>query len=433
MSKREVPASIGQRLLWLLDHYRGADGALNIAVLFRLRGALDVLALAAAVNQLSHRHEALRTTFAGRGRLLTQLIHDPEPLAVVQRDLCRADDPEAALQQAVREELRTRIDLGSWPLRVTLWRVAAREHVLCLNMHHLVTDAWSCGVVSRELGLLYDRLVAGGPEPPRVDWQYNQFVEWQQQTLVGDRLRGHEDYWRRQLQGGQLPSLPARATRLEPGATRPAERIERVAIEPPVVRALQQLARSHRTTLFAVMLALYYALLHRLTGQNDLAVASLLANRLRPELRYTVGFLANMVVLRTRFEPAASFPDILQATRATVIDAFVHQELPYQLLPLDTMHANALLDVVFQMMAEPTHQLQVADLQVEPMDAPDGLVSRFDLDFALIPRRGGLEALLGYAPDRFDGAWAHDMASGYARLARTVAGAPDSRRMELHP
>src|SRR5206468_8654163 len=167
---------------------------------------------------------------------------------------------------------------------------------------------------------------------------------------VGERLR---DYWRRQLADAELAVLPRLRTRSETPETR--SRVERATIEREVVGSLQQLARARRTTIFPVMLSVYYALLGRLTGQTDLAVSSIFANRSRPEARNTVGFLSNMVVLRTALGPHSSFAEIVRSASATVIQAFANQELPYQMLPLNTLRAGSVRpdDVVFQMFTGP--------------------------------------------------------------------------------
>src|SRR4051812_9131723 len=149
MAPREAPASVGQRLLWQMDHHRGAGGALNCPVFLRLRGRLDRGALLSALDRLVRRHESLRTTFAGRGHRLTQLIHEePPPPATAELDLGGEPDPEEALERALAAEAQERVDPQAWPVRCTLWRLSDREHVLCVNMHHLVTDGWSCAVVA---------------------------------------------------------------------------------------------------------------------------------------------------------------------------------------------------------------------------------------------------------------------------------------------
>src|SRR5215831_17982399 len=161
-------------MLWLIDRHRGDQGALNYPVLARARGPLDAGALAAALDAMVARHETLRTTFARRRGLLTQLVHEPSTVPIAERSVSAG-----ALHDALTAEFGERVDPTVAPLRATLWRLAPDDHVLCLNVHHLVTDAWSCGI------LLDDLLqTLAGASLPRVGWQYRHYVRWQRGQLA---------------------------------------------------------------------------------------------------------------------------------------------------------------------------------------------------------------------------------------------------------
>jgi hypothetical protein len=418
---REEPASIGQRMLWLVDHHRGEQGALNYPVLARMRGPLRAAALAAALEQVAARHETLRTTFARRQGLLTQLIHAQVAVPVAERDLASAPDPGAALRHALAAEIGERIDPAATPLRVTLWRLAPDDHVVCLNLHHLVTDAWSCGI------LLEDLLQAlrGGAALPRVAWQYRHYVRWQRGQLTADRLRPHRDYWRSRLADLQFSALPLR----DHVSASPAGRsgTARALIGGAAVAGLRRLARDHQTTLFTVMLAAYYALLHRVTGQTDVAIASLFANRTRAEVMRTVGFFANLVILRTRFERGATFASLLGRAHATVGEARVHQHYPYYLLSQEELRAGGRRadEVVFQMLPEIPPPVVLGAVEVQVLLAE--VASRFDLELAVVPRGDSLDVLLQYSRGRVDGAWAAGFVAEYASLAADVVAAPGLR------
>jgi hypothetical protein len=420
---RQVPASVGQRLLWQMDHYRGANGALNCPVLLRLRGSLDTAALRDAVHALSLRHEALRTTFTGRGPRLTQVVHErPRALAIVETDLSDERDPEAAAGLAMTAEARRRVDPEEWPVRVSLWRLAEREHVLCVNLHHLVTDGWSCAIVANDLVRIYDRLAGGGPPLPEVGWQYTRWVEWQRELLQGEGLVRLREYWRRQLAGAELADLPRAAVRAPADQRRTV--VEHAVIPGPAVRALEAQARGAGTALFTMLLSAYYLLLNRTTGQTDLAVASIFANRSRPELRHTVGFLSNMVVLRGRVGGQATFLDLVRDLTSSVIGAFAHQELPYQLMPLDTLRAGPARpeSVVFQLFAGPLQGSTAVGLVVEPIiTVPEGIGSRWDFELSLAPSAGDLSVLLCYADDLYRREWARRFLDDYVRLVLAAA------------
>ena len=422
----EFPASIGQRLLSLMERYRGANGALNCPVLLQLRGPVDVGVLRSAVDGLIRRHEALRTTFTGRGPKLRQAIQAPRAADFAE---ITVDGPAApgALQKMLLEELRRPIDIADNPLRARLFKTGSTEYVFCLNVHHMATDAWSNGIISRELGREYERILRGSGPLPAPASQYRQFVSWQNDDLSGDRLQRLQGHWRGKLQGVTFPDLPGK-----PGSERSrVGAYQRASLPTASVTRLDKLCRSYRATLFAAMLTVYFVVMQRYTSQRDQAVVSIFANRSRAEFLGTVGFLANPLVLRTSVPPEESFVQLLARVRSTVLDAFIHQALPYQMLPLRSADTGSALDVVFQMFAEPVHQTKIAGLDVGLFPMPDGWGVRFDLDFSVIPEGDGMAVLAGYSVDRFEAHWVRRMLHDFERLVCAVAEHPDTPVTEV--
>lgn len=423
---RRTPASTGQRLLWFLDRHSGDGGALNCPMACRLTGPVDTAAVAGAIGRLAARHESLRTTFTGAGRGLTQVIHEPGALPVRRVNLTG----QATAEDALSIELGTRVDPVTWPVRATLWRVDPLDHVLCLNMHHLITDTWSCDVLLREFALCYSSAVGNAAALPPVGWQYRQFVLWQERQFKRPDFSRHRDYWRTQLTAVGPLKLPIDAR----SAADRGQLSETVWISDSVGAKLRQLGQANGTTIFAVMLAVYYCLLHRMTGSDDLAVSSLFANRTRPEVQNTVGFLANLLVLRVQLQPGATFADITSIARRIVIDAAAHQELPFHLVPQTTAGSGLLRldDVVFQMLAHPLDdRISVGEMEVRGI-VPD-LAGRFDFELALMPRAQGFAVKLFYNKDRVDVGWARMFIANYAALAAAVAAAPDMPVNALKP
>lgn len=409
---RRLPASVGQRLVWLIDHYRGQDGLLNEPIIWRLRGRLDRPALASAIDRLVARHEALRTTFDARGRRLTQLVHPPRPTPIVCHDLGTSPDPEATLDQVLPGEVRGRLDPAHWPVRVTLWRLADEDHVFCFNIHHLATDDRSNRVLAADLVRLYNEECGGPPLPP-AGWPYSTWSMWQQQVLYGESLRRLRTYWDTQLAGIELPRLP----RCSGQAGKDVRRLD--------ATGARRLAALSGTSLFSVGLALFYVQLHRATGQRDLAVTSSFINRGRAEVRDTVGFFMNMVVLREKLwldEPVLA---LVQRVHATVTDAVAHQDLPHQMLPpavLRTQRDGTVRvdDVVFDVLDHQTDELTMAGLTLEPVGFELG-VGRVPFELALVPSGDEIVALL-FWDDRHDPSWAAGFLSDYVALvARAVA------------
>lgn len=430
MSQRTFPASVGQRLLWFMEHYRGRAGVLNCPLLLRLRGRLDMSILQETMDRLTARHEALRTTFTGRGSRLTQVINDPGPVSIGLVDVSDEPDTDLALQRRVAAELRTQIDPTIWPVRVTLWRIGPDDHVICFNMHHLVADGWSCGVIFQEILRLYDWLAGGGSPLPAIGWQYSQFVAWQTEALQSETFRTHRDYWRRELKGVIFPSLPSGSVRAGDGAH--AIGRDGVDLGPSVAAALRAAARARRTTIFTVMLSIYYSLLLRLAGDNDLAIASVFANRLRPELQHTVGALAHLIVLRARLRRAGTFGDVLREAHATVAGAFLHQDVPYHMIggvELDPA-SNRAEDLVFQMVAKPLSRARVGGLDVQALEV-DGMGQRFGFECAVFPIDDRFTVAVSYNESRIDPAFAREFVSQYSLIASQVAANPDVRLTAL--
>lgn len=410
-----LPASVAQRLLWVLEQFRGQDGSANCPIVLRLRGRLDEERLGDGLAALTARHESLRTTFEGRGARLTQVVHDPRPVELHRRDIS-APEPERALREAVTAEVNRPVDAGRWPTRATLMRLGGNDHALCLNMHHAVTDGGSCGLIVRDL----QSLTSGGPRLPAVRWQYAQFCRWQEKWLASPEMNEDRAYWTRHLARARVPQLPLRPA--SPETPWLSASISE-AIDAATVSALGQIARRQRTTIASALLAVFYLVLREHTGDDDLAIASFMANRARPELRDTVGLLANMAVLRTRIGSGDDFGEVLRRTHGTAMDAFVHQRLPYQLLPGGTISGPGRRadDVMFHLVPQLPAPLRVAGTAAEIV-VVDQLGSRFECEFQLYPHHGGLQAVLCYNCSRLGHDLAKRLVSRYVATARAVAG-----------
>ena len=282
-------------------------------------------------------------------------------------------------------------------------------------MHHYVSDDWSNALLSRDIRQLYH-----GTEPlPEVEWQYADWAAWQCDLIEGQQGPELIDYWRSQLSGAQLVRLPEHAE-----IPRVADEPGWVTVELPIDAAttagLRRLARTQRTTLFPVMLALFYQALRRATGQSDLTVASLFANRTRPEVRETVGFFVTMVLLRCRLTAQQTFSELVRQARGTVMDGLRHQELPSQLLPPGTVSGGGRTDdVMFQLLGS---FLARADMEGEELDDLEAQLrrSRFALEFVVVPRGDTLTALVLCDRDRFTPDWAHRLVQDYVDLATTA-------------
>ncbi|MFB9848906.1 condensation domain-containing protein [Micromonospora andamanensis] len=416
---RESPASVGQRLLWLMDHYQGGHRSLTQQVLLQ-RDTVDACRLRDALNLLGERHESLRTRLVERRRQLIQQVcpsREPE-LDVV--DLTGVRQPVDALRDALAADLRQRVPVEQWPVRTTLYRLPGRA-VFCLSMHHLITDHSSNGLVLRDLRTIYEALASNSPpELPDVTWQYATWAQWQRERLAGESRRRLDAFWRDTLDGASLPMLPVRNP--EPVSSGSA----RVHLSEPVVRSLRALARAHRTSLFAVLLAVFYTLLHQRTGQVDLTVTSLFANRARSEVAHTLGFFVNQVALRSQLDGDEAFTALVRRVRGTTIRALPHQDLPFHMLPPGIVRSpgGRADQVVFQMLDPGTTRgdmrgAHLADLEPQTRNA------RFDLELLVVPIGEALVTQLRYTDRIFDDPTARAFVRDFGYLADRLGRRPD--------
>jgi acyl carrier protein len=331
----QLPLSFAQERLWFLDRLEPGRTLYNLPLVLRLEGELDAAALAAAFGEIARRHEALRTVFAERDGEPAQVVLPAAPWELPAADL-------AGLPAAAREREAARLslaeaarpfDLSRGPLlRATLLRLAPGRHELLLTFHHIVSDGWSMGVLVREMGALYAAALDGRPSPlPELPVQYADFALWQRRWLTGEVLARHTAYWRERLRG--LPAeteLPADRSRPAAPSHRGAE--HHFALAGDQVSALEGLARREGTTPFMVLAASVLALLSRLSGRDDLAIGTPIANRNRAETEGLIGFFVNTLVLRASTTSAPAFHDLLLQVRETTLGAFAHQDMPFEKL-----------------------------------------------------------------------------------------------------
>jgi hypothetical protein len=412
-----APASPAQRALWLLDRYRGGQGLLSVPIVLRLRGPLDVAALEAALNATVAHHESLRTTVEMRRRSLVQVIHPVGATPVTIDRHLGADLPFDAAYDQTRSMLQSEPDVRGVPLRASLWRLGEDDHLFALNVHHLVTDAWSNRLVLDALGAAYSGLVLGQPaELPPVSVRYADYARSAAVTSTEES----QQFWADSLRDARfarIPPLPAG----RPGAgvfrtrqPRPPAAHEPVDLEPETLSRLRQVGREQRATLFMLLLGAYMYALASITGQDDLAVGSIFSNRAQPRLHGTVGFFANLTVLRTRL--AASALATAAELRRPVLLALSHQHLHHGTLPLSTgdqVTSGGPGDAVFHMLSLPPGttgcERIFARVDAEELRWPDQLASRFELELVLAPRGERMSGTFRYAADRFDPEWVRDL------------------------
>jgi amino acid adenylation domain-containing protein len=430
-----LPLSFGQQRLWFLDQLEPGRPVYNMPVALRLRGELSVPALRASLSEVVRRHESLRTTFFELAGQPFQKVGPPAavPLGVIDLGGLGARESEGELTRLVREHAVWHFDLTAGPLlRCALVRLGEAEHAVLLNQHHIVSDGWSTGVLVREVVTLYGAFAAGRPSPLReLAVQYADFAVWQRGWLAGEELERQEGYWRERLAGlAPLLDLPT-------DRPRPVFRAQRGAncafhLPASTLGRLKDLGRRGEATEFMTLLALFQAFLWRLSGQEDLAVGTVIANRPRAELEPLIGFFANTLVMRGDLSGRPRLLDLVLRTRESAMAAYTHQDLPFE-------HLVELLQPARSTSFTPLFQVMLV-LQNVPEKAPSlpglGAVwiegsnrtggARFDLTLSLTDSPFGLIGSFEYATDLFDRATIERWSAGFAGLVAAALASPEA-------
>ncbi|MGW3466643.1 condensation domain-containing protein, partial [Streptomyces olivaceoviridis] len=326
-----LPLSSAQRRLWYLDDLTEGGTEYNTGVSLRLRGPLDPDALRRSLHRLAARHASLRTTFTTADGQGAQRVAPEPDLPLRTADLTGVPDarrPDAA-EALLTEELGRPFDLAAGPLtRALLVRLGAEDHLLLLAQHHIVTDGWSVGILTRELAALYHAETTGEPDGlARPAVQYPDFAVWERRQRATEADAADLAYWRRHLAGTQQLELPT--DRPRPAVRTTAGAAHRHPLPEELVTRLRQLAAGRGTTLFTLFAGACALLFSRYSGQRDVAFGTVTTGRGRRDLEDVPGFFANTVVLRGEVDERATVDRFVESVRTTVLDAFAHDGVPF--------------------------------------------------------------------------------------------------------
>ncbi|GAA2966728.1 non-ribosomal peptide synthase domain TIGR01720/amino acid adenylation domain-containing protein [Actinokineospora diospyrosa] len=408
-----LPLSPAQRRLWL-EEQTSVGPVNNTGFALRLTGSLDRAALRRALDRLAARHDALRTTVDGEHQIVAA------PAALPLTELTTTD-----LDATLTDLVAAPYDLATGPLtRATLLAIDTDEHILVLAQHHIVTDGWSAAVLVAELTALYAE-ETGGPAAnlPELPAQYPDYAAWQL-----DRPESDTEHWRARLDGLLPLDLPT--DRPRPPARVGSGGVHRHELPADLVHGLATLGTAHEATLFMTLTAAVQVLLAEHGRTRDVAVGAVRAGRPVAELDAVAGFFVNTLVLRSRIDPTLPFSDFLTAVRETVLDAFDHDEVPFDRLadqlallrdPSRTPLVQAVVALQQPLVAtEHAAGLRWAD---EPLPRP---AARFDLVVEFWPTHDGLRMVLEYDTALFDAGRIAALAAELTALLRLVATRPDT-------
>ncbi|HWK90397.1 MAG TPA: amino acid adenylation domain-containing protein, partial [Longimicrobium sp.] len=329
----DLPLSFAQERLWFVQRMDGDTSAYHMPFAYRLGGALDVDALRRALDEVARRHESLRTFFPEVDGLPVQRIAPPASVPFPLHDLSGLGDDlrEDEAGRVAAAHADDPFDLARGPLfRAALVRLAADHHLLLVNLHHVISDGWSTGVLWTELSALYGAFAAGRPSPlPEPALQYADFAAWQRAWLSGEAVERQLTYWRGALAGAP-PLLELPTDRPRPPVQRHRGAAVGVVLDADAAAPLHALARREGATLFMVLLAALDVVLARWSGQDDVVVGTPIAGRTRAETEGMIGLFLNSLALRTDLSGDPSFREVLRRVRQATLDAYAHQDLPFE-------------------------------------------------------------------------------------------------------
>ncbi|MEH2372337.1 non-ribosomal peptide synthetase [Nostoc sp.] len=470
MSSEEVfvfPASFAQQRLWFLDQLIPGNAIYNVPTVIRLTGSLKLAALEQTFNEIVRRHETLRTTFIVSDGLPLQaipaescamLLEEPPranassltiPLSVLDLQQLSADEQEVKIKCIVTAEIEHPFDLSSGPLlRVKLLVLSETEHILLLNMHHIICDDWSMGVLIRELGTLYAAFAQNQLSPLlELPLQYADFAHWQREWLQGEVLQTQLAYWREQLNAISILHLPTDKPRPAIQSYQGATQFLELPLK--LIDALEKLSQQEGVTLFMALLAAFKTLLYRYTHQEDIALGSPIANRNHSQIEGIIGFFVNSLVLRSNLSGNPTFRELLGRVREVTLGAYSHQDLPFEKLveelhPERNLSYHPLFQVVFGFQNAPMSALELPGLVPSFMNI-DLKKTRFDLELHLWKCSEDFRSLVGgnweyseglrgvmvYNTDLFEKATINRMLEHFKTLLSAIVTNPEQRIASL--
>ncbi|HEU5380547.1 MAG TPA: amino acid adenylation domain-containing protein [Ktedonobacteraceae bacterium] len=432
-----IALSFAQQRLWFLHQLEPSTPYYTAPVAVRLQGVLRIEVLERSLNEIVRRHEALRTTFPLNAEAPVQMIVPRFILSIPIIDLSSlaGSEQKSAFGELVAASHRNPFDLQSGPLlRPCLFKFGPQEYIFLLTMHHIITDGWSSGLVVRELSTLYNAFASGKLSPLKeLAIQYPDYAIWQRQRLQGEVLQTQLAYWRKQLAGISPLTLPTDYPR--PAVERFRGAFSLLTLPYGLTAKLQTVSQREGATLFMTLLAAFQCLLARYTSQEDIVVGTPIANRTTSETEELIGCFVNTLVLRTDLSGDPSFRDLLGRVKEMCLDAYGHQDLPFERLveevqPERDRSRNPLFQVMFVLQNVVSTALEIEGLAVHPVTVGSER-ARFDLTVSVEERPQGLKALFEYNTDLFREATIARFAGHYQALLERIADNPERRLAEL--
>ncbi|MBE9004879.1 amino acid adenylation domain-containing protein [Fortiea sp. LEGE XX443] len=433
IATNQHPLTFTQQQLWFINQLQPGTATYNISVAIHLTGKLNVSVLVRSFTEIIQRHDILRTSFEIVNGEPIQKVADFVAFTLPEVDLCHLVDEQqqTEVQKLSLQEAQSSFDLGQAPLlQAKLLHLRAEQSILILTLHHLVGDGWSIKILVQELATIYQAFADGKPaQLPQITVQYTDFVYWQRNWLQGEVIQKHLAYWKQQL-GENLPVLQLPTDHPRPPIQTFRGAQQKFVLSTKLTEAIKQLSQQENVTLFMTLLAAFQTLLYRYTGQEDILVGSPIANRNRAELENLIGCFVNTLVLRTNVEENPTFRELLGRVRKVAIDAYTHQDLPFEKLvealePNRDLSYNPLFQVMFVL------QNPLASDSIWKTEELETGTAKFDILLSMIDGEEGLTGTLEYNTDLFNPDTIIRMVGHFQTMLEAVVNDPNQPICEL--
>lgn len=422
-----LPLSFAQQRLWFLHQLEPNNTAYNMPAASRLTGELNPGTLEQSITEIIRRHEVLRTAFVMKDDEPTQIVLPAQPVRIPLIDLSHLSATELEIEatRLATAEAQEPFDLSRGPLiRFTLLRLGAEEHILLLTVHHIVFDGWSVGVLIKELTSLYRAYDSGDDSPlAELPVQYADYAEWQRDWLQAETLEQQLSYWKGQL-GNATESLILPSTKSRPAVRSVEGAYQSFQLGPDLVLQLKTLGQNERSTLFMVLLAAFQVLLWRYSGQTDVVVGVPVSNRNRAEIEGLIGLFVNMLVMRGDLSRDPNFREFLRRTREVALEAYAHQDLPFETLveslPLGRdLNRTPLFQVMMAWQDRPLENLNLGTVQLQ-LEETDNRTAKFDITLQLTETENGIAGRWEYSTDLFEAIDIESMVTHFQELLKGI-------------
>ncbi|OUS05847.1 hypothetical protein A9Q81_03635 [Gammaproteobacteria bacterium 42_54_T18] len=426
--------SFAQHRLWFVDQLNQGSSEYNMPAAMRLKGPLNITLLDQVFTEIVKRHEVLRTNFGAEDGLPTLIVHQPTSWESEVVDLsASSEDSQAQVMRYVDEDANRTLSLATDKLFTSkVLKLAKDDHVLLLNMHHIVSDGWSIGVLVQEIKALYEAFKAGDVSPlPDLDIQYSDYSVWQRNWLQGKALENLQNYWLKTL--GDAPDV------LRIPTDRPRPKMQTfngahypVALGVGLSEKLNAFCEKQDFTPFMVLMGAYQVLLARYCNQNDICVGIPIAGRNRSEVEGLIGFFINGLVIRTKLEGNPSIVDYLERVKEAALGAYSHQDMPADLLA-DAMKLDRSAEhapgaqVGFALQNTPQEAIgtQVGDIELTPV-LREHKTAKYEFSLILQENESNFGGVVEFNTDLFDASTIEQMMAHYVRILEQMVEKPEA-------